>query len=97
MENFKELIEKIQTCTLLQKKQIANRINITPYYLWKLEAGKASPSQKILKNISKQFDIDLGPFNYTMALSLQENILIKKFRKSSPSRRSALLKLLDMI
>ena len=96
--DFKTAIINIKANTKLQKKQIARAIGITPYYLWKIEVGKAVASRKVIDRLLARFGSLCDPVSkhYKAMLNMKETELIRNFRRSSEAKKKAVLSFMDM-
>lgn len=70
-------IKKRRNELKLTQEQLANNLNISVYYLSKIENAKATPTLEILSLIAHELQIDLA-FLITGTSTLEKNYYIKQ-------------------
>ena len=60
MNNLNKILKQIRIFSYLNQAQLSDKISLSRSYISQIEAGKKTPSMKILEKYAKTFDIPLA-------------------------------------
>jgi len=82
-----QYIKQLRESKDLSLREFASRINKTPSFICDIELGRRNPSQVVLNEMAKFFNIDVGEFEkYDERVPVED---MKKYMKSNPTSGAA--------